>query len=75
MATRKPKPADDLLAPLTAARALVDLPSHGIAAGGLIVECAGGSFRQKSLGKDYAYEILATNAHLARKLESVSRRG
>lgn len=43
-----------------------------IAAGGLIVECAGGRFRQKSLGKDYAYEILATNAHLARALESAS---
>jgi myo-inositol-1(or 4)-monophosphatase len=43
-----------------------------IAAGGLIIECAGGMFLQRSLGKDYAYEILATNAHLARKLESVT---
>lgn len=44
-----------------------------IAAGGLIIECAGGKFRQKSLGKDYAYEILATNAHLARKLETAAQ--
>lgn len=45
-----------------------------IAAGGLIVECAGGRFRQKSLGKDYAYEILATNAHLTPKLAPVLRK-
>lgn len=44
-----------------------------IAAGGLIIECAGGKFRQKSLGKDYAYEILATNGHLARKLETAAQ--
>ncbi len=45
-----------------------------IAAGGLIVECAGGRFRQVSLGADYAYEILATNAHLAPKLTGVTKR-
>lgn len=36
MATRKPKAADDALAQPTAARALVDLPLHGVSAGGLI---------------------------------------
>ena len=45
-----------------------------IAAGGLIVECAGGEFWSRPLGKDYAYEILATNAHLGRKLATAKRR-
>ena len=36
MATRKPNPADTTAAAPTAARALVDLPNHGVAAGGLV---------------------------------------
>lgn len=36
MATRNPKPVDTAPAASTAARALVDLPSHGVLAGGLI---------------------------------------
>lgn len=44
-----------------------------IAAGGLIIECAGGEFRQKPLGEDYVYEILSTNAHLVRQLETAAQ--
>ena len=40
-----------------------------IAAGGLIVECAGGEFRQHAVDGEYAYEILATNRWLAGVLE------
>jgi myo-inositol-1(or 4)-monophosphatase len=44
-----------------------------IAAGGLIVECAGGAFRQAALDGDYTYEILASNRWLAGELEDVGR--
>jgi myo-inositol-1(or 4)-monophosphatase len=40
-----------------------------IAAGGLIVECAGGRFRQQAVDGEYAYEILASNRWLAGALE------
>lgn len=40
-----------------------------IAAGGLIVECAGGEFLFTEVGADYTYQILANNGHLARQLE------
>ena len=35
-----------------------------IAAGGLIVECAGGEFQQQAVDGEYAYEILASNRWL-----------
>lgn len=44
-----------------------------IAAGGLIVECAGGEFRQEALDGEYAYEILGSNRWLAGALEQVGR--
>jgi len=40
-----------------------------IAAGGLIVECAGGRFQSRAVGDDYTYEITASNARLVRALE------
>jgi myo-inositol-1(or 4)-monophosphatase len=40
-----------------------------VAAGGLIVECAGGEFWCRALGGDYAYEIIASNGCLRGKLE------
>ena len=40
-----------------------------IAAGGLIVECAGGRFQSRAVGDDYTYEITASNARLASVLE------
>lgn len=43
-----------------------------IAAGGLIVECAGGEFLFTQVGGDYTYQILANNGHLARQLERAS---
>lgn len=45
-----------------------------IAAGGLIIECAGGEFLFEAVGKDYTYQILANNGHLARQLEAVAKR-
>jgi myo-inositol-1(or 4)-monophosphatase len=44
-----------------------------IAAGGLIVECAGGRFDRLALGGEYTYEILASNRWLADELEDVGR--
>lgn len=46
-----------------------------IAAGGLIVECAGGEFlfTEVSGGDDHTYQILANNGHLARRLERVAK--
>jgi len=44
-----------------------------IAAGGLIVECAGGQFRQQAVDGEYAYEILASNRWLAGALEQAGR--
>jgi myo-inositol-1(or 4)-monophosphatase len=44
-----------------------------IAAGGLIVECAGGEFRQRAVDGEYAYEILASNRWLSSALEEAVR--
>ena len=40
-----------------------------IAAGGLILECAGGDFCHEPVPGDYTYRILLNNGHLRRKLE------
>ncbi|HZV35600.1 MAG TPA: inositol monophosphatase family protein [Verrucomicrobiae bacterium] len=42
-----------------------------IAAGGLIVECAGGEFWHRRIKGDYAYEMLTSNGFLTKKLESI----
>jgi myo-inositol-1(or 4)-monophosphatase len=39
-----------------------------IAAGGLIIECAGGEFWRKSLGRDHVYRMVASNGLLRRPL-------
>jgi myo-inositol-1(or 4)-monophosphatase len=39
-----------------------------IAAGGLIVECAGGDFWSEAVGGDYTYQILASNGPLRKPL-------
>ena len=44
-----------------------------IAAGGLIVECAGGEFWSEAVGDDYTYQILASNGHLSTKFRSFNR--
>ncbi len=44
-----------------------------IAAGGLIVECAGGKFWSEPTGPDRSYAICATNGRLHRALISVAR--
>jgi len=44
-----------------------------IAAGGLIVECAGGEFWSEAVGDDYTYQILASNGLIARPLERASK--
>jgi myo-inositol-1(or 4)-monophosphatase len=41
-----------------------------IAAGGLIVECAGGEFWHEPIAGDYAYRIVASNGLLRKKLQS-----
>ena len=41
-----------------------------IAAGGLIVECAGGEFWRAPVDNDYTYQIVASNGLLRRALES-----
>lgn len=43
-----------------------------IAAGGLIIECAGGSFLRRSLGRDYRYQILASSRALSKPLQRLS---
>jgi len=40
-----------------------------IAAGGLIVECAGGSFRHRRLAQEHAYDMLASNGRLGAALQ------
>jgi len=40
-----------------------------IAAGGLILECAGGEFCPRPIAHDDGYQVLATNGHLRRALE------
>lgn len=39
-----------------------------IAAGGLILECAGGEFWHESTGEDHGYRVLASNGKLRKKL-------
>jgi myo-inositol-1(or 4)-monophosphatase len=46
-----------------------------IAAGGLIIECAGGEFWHQPVAGEYAYEIVASNGRLRGELERVERRG
>lgn len=40
-----------------------------IAAGGLIVECAGGEFWRRAVSGDYTYEIIANNGLLRQKIQ------
>jgi myo-inositol-1(or 4)-monophosphatase len=44
-----------------------------VAAGGLIIECAGGEFWRRALSGDYAYEIIASNGRLRSRLERIGR--
>jgi myo-inositol-1(or 4)-monophosphatase len=44
-----------------------------IAAGGLIVECAGGEYWRRPLPGEHAYEILASNGRLRKQLERACR--
>jgi myo-inositol-1(or 4)-monophosphatase len=44
-----------------------------IAAGGLIVECAGGEFWREPIAGKYAYSMLASNGRLRKKLEALKR--
>ena len=43
-----------------------------IAAGGLILECAGGDFWHEPVEGEYAYRILLNNGHLRRQLEEIA---
>jgi myo-inositol-1(or 4)-monophosphatase len=42
-----------------------------IAAGGLILECAGGEFWNRPIEGEHAYQILANNGLLRRQLEKL----
>jgi myo-inositol-1(or 4)-monophosphatase len=42
-----------------------------IAAGGLIVECAGGEFWREPIAGDYAYKMVTSNGLLRKKLQSI----
>jgi len=44
-----------------------------IAAGGLIIECAGGEFRPEPLPGDQVYGLCASNGKLRRQLESAAK--
>jgi myo-inositol-1(or 4)-monophosphatase len=44
-----------------------------IAAGGLIVECAGGNFWNEPVGGDYTYQIVASNGLLGKQLRNAAR--
>jgi myo-inositol-1(or 4)-monophosphatase len=44
-----------------------------VAAGGLILECAGGDFWHEPIGTDHTYRILANNGRLRRKLQNIAR--
>ena len=46
-----------------------------IAAGGLIVECAGGEFWNARVGGDYTYQILASNGRLGSQLKKAAKVG
>lgn len=61
----------------TAAGRLDAYREHGIsiwdvAAGGLILECAGGEFWRRPLEKKYTYELIATNGLLRKEVERLS---
>jgi myo-inositol-1(or 4)-monophosphatase len=43
-----------------------------IAAGGLILECAGGEFWYEPIGTDHTYRIIANNGHLRPKLQRIA---
>jgi myo-inositol-1(or 4)-monophosphatase len=43
-----------------------------IAAGGLILECAGGDFFHEPVEGEYAYRIVLNNGHLRRQLEEIA---
>ncbi len=45
-----------------------------IAAGGLILECAGGEFWNKAIEGDHYYQILASNGRLRRSLENLRKK-
>jgi myo-inositol-1(or 4)-monophosphatase len=42
-----------------------------IAAGGLIVECAGGEFWRAPIKGEYAYRMITSNGLLRKKLEAI----
>jgi len=44
-----------------------------IAAGGLIIECAGGEFWHRPVAGDYAYQIVASNGLLRKRLAACAR--
>lgn len=44
-----------------------------IAAGGLILECAGGDFYRQPIEGDHAYRIIANNGKLRRKLQAIAQ--
>ena len=44
-----------------------------IAAGGLILECAGGEFWNEPIGTDHTYRIIANNGRLRGKLQRIAR--
>jgi myo-inositol-1(or 4)-monophosphatase len=41
-----------------------------IAAGGLIVECAGGEFWRQAIDNDHGYEIVVSNGKLRKLIEA-----
>jgi len=43
-----------------------------VAAGGLILECAGGEFWRRPLKKKYTYELIATNGLLRKEVQRLS---
>jgi myo-inositol-1(or 4)-monophosphatase len=44
-----------------------------IAAGGLIVECAGGEFWREPIAGQHAYRMITSNGHLRKKLELIGK--
>jgi myo-inositol-1(or 4)-monophosphatase len=42
-----------------------------VAAGGLILECAGGEFWNEPIGTDHTYRVIANNGRLRKKLQSI----
>jgi myo-inositol-1(or 4)-monophosphatase len=44
-----------------------------VAAGGLILECAGGDFYHEAIGTDHSYRVLANNGKLRKKLQMQSK--